>query len=331
MQLLLRLSNDVEENPGPTIDDIVDCSHTIHARFNQGNDIFGSNAGKQCVAMSLSAIVYKEVKSVNIWNQTTLNTIMVCGDNLYGTISRSINKNYLLLTDVPEFVDMNNITFRLGYSDSFSGALLMTVNNDPFVTLENALNEIFHSLNYKSCLLTIGMNTVAIMMPFPDVFKVFDSLSRDLYGMPSVSGYCVLTSVEGIPNLVQYFHLTSQCNASSDYILFELKGVTCVRVMDLPNVNRQSVLSDNSENAGSLPNVNRQSVLSNNSENDGSLESENRGQRYAKSKEYNDVRKILRQNESFKEKQARLEKRRLRKKDKKENESLEQGSKDLLR
>ena len=174
----------------------------------------------------------------------------------------------------------------------------------PFVTLENALNEVFHSLNYKSCLLTIGMNTVAIMMPFPDVFKVFNSHSRDLFGMSSVSGYCVLISVEGIQNLVQYFHLTSQCSASSDYVPFELKGATCVRVMDLPNVNRQSVLSDNSENAGSLPNVNRQSVLSDNSENEGSLESENRGQRCAKS----------RQNESFKEKQARLEKQQPRKK-----------------
>ena len=181
VQLLLRLSNDVEENPGPTIDDIVDFSCTIHASFNQGNDLFGSNAGKQCVAMSLNAIVYKEVKSVNIWNQSTLNTIMVCGDNLYGTISQSINENHLLLTDVPEFFAMNNITFDLEYSDSFSGALLMTVINDPFVTLENALNEVFHSLNYKSCLLTIGMNTVAIMMPFPDLFKVFDSHATSLW------------------------------------------------------------------------------------------------------------------------------------------------------
>ena len=81
-QLLLKLSNDVEENPGPAINDIVDCSYTIHASFNQGNNLFGLNAGKQCVAMSLSAIVYKEIKSVNIWNRTTLNTIMVCGDNL---------------------------------------------------------------------------------------------------------------------------------------------------------------------------------------------------------------------------------------------------------
>ena len=60
--LLLRLSNDVEENPGPrTINDIVDPTYTVHADFNQGNELmFGMNAGKQCVAMSLYAIVYKE-------------------------------------------------------------------------------------------------------------------------------------------------------------------------------------------------------------------------------------------------------------------------------
>ena len=53
--LLLRLSNDVEENPGPkTINDIVDPTCTVHADFNQGNELmFGLNAGKQCVAMSL--------------------------------------------------------------------------------------------------------------------------------------------------------------------------------------------------------------------------------------------------------------------------------------
>ena len=64
--LLLRLSNDVEENPGPrTINDIVDPTYTVHVDFNQGSELmFGMNAGKQCV--SLYAIVYKEIKSVNI-------------------------------------------------------------------------------------------------------------------------------------------------------------------------------------------------------------------------------------------------------------------------
>ena len=103
--------------------------------------------------------------------------------------------------------------------------------------------------------------------------------------MPSMSGYCVLISVEGIQNLVQYFLLTSQCSASNGHIPFKLKGVTCVRVMDVCNVIGQSVLSDNTEMVGSL-------------------EPENRGLTYAKSKENNNVRKIKRQNESLKEKQA---------------------------
>ena len=46
-------------------------------------------------------------------------------------------------------------------------------------------------------------------MPFPDVFKVFDSHLRDFYGMPSTSGYCVFISIEGHQNLAQYFYLTS--------------------------------------------------------------------------------------------------------------------------
>ena len=344
VQLLLRLSNDAEENPGPTINDIVDCSYTTHASFNQGNDLFGGN-----------------FKTVNIWNQATLNTIMVCGNNLYGIISESINKDYLLLTDVPEFVDMNNSTFHLQYSDSFSGALFMTVNNFLFVTLENALNEVFHSLNYKSCLLTIGMNTVAILMPFPDVFKVFDSHSRDLYGMPCMSGHCVLISVEGLQNLAQYFHLTSQSSGLNDNIPFELKGVTCVSIM---NDNRESDLSDNSESVGSPEPENKQSECKrkisryrNNNrrkiqrqnespeEKKARLEKrqlqtksakkneslQQREHRLAKARDYNDRRRIQKQNESPEEKKALLEKRQLQRKRTKKNESLEQRSIDFLK
>jgi hypothetical protein len=72
---ILRLANDVEENPGPiNIYDIVDHSFTIRADFKQGNIfMFGINAGKQCVAMSIYAIVYNEIKSVNIWDRRIMN------------------------------------------------------------------------------------------------------------------------------------------------------------------------------------------------------------------------------------------------------------------
>ena len=58
--LLLRLSNDVEENPGPTIYEIIDPRETICADFSQGDIIFGQNAGKQCVAMSVTSIVVQQ-------------------------------------------------------------------------------------------------------------------------------------------------------------------------------------------------------------------------------------------------------------------------------
>ena len=242
--LLLRLSNDVDKNPGPrNINEIVDRTFTVHADCHQGNaSIFGSNAGKLCVAISLCSIVYSEIKSVNIWDTLIMNQILEYGNNLFSIITRSINKDFLLLTDVSEFVDIEDDTFCLEYSEPFSGALFVSVNNDPYVTLEHSFNEIFFSLNYKSCLLTIGMNTVAIFMPFPNVFKIFDSHSRDLHGMPCASGYAVLTSVEGVENLAEYFHFMSNSCHLNLHIPFEVKGFNCIKRNELSNRNSTEFL-----------------------------------------------------------------------------------------
>ena len=52
--LYYRQANDLEKNPGPTIFDVIDPTRTICADYSQGNEaLFGENAGKQCVAMSL--------------------------------------------------------------------------------------------------------------------------------------------------------------------------------------------------------------------------------------------------------------------------------------
>ena len=102
----------------------MDPIYTVHEEYNQGNELlFRSNAGKQCVAMSLCSIVFNEIKSVNIWDTSIMNQILVYGNNLYGVISQNINKDFLLLTDVPELVVVDNDTFCLEYSESFSGAL----------------------------------------------------------------------------------------------------------------------------------------------------------------------------------------------------------------
>lgn len=44
-QLIIRQANDVEENPGPTIFDIIDPTTTVCADYSQGNELlFGENA-----------------------------------------------------------------------------------------------------------------------------------------------------------------------------------------------------------------------------------------------------------------------------------------------
>ncbi|CAH3109579.1 unnamed protein product [Porites lobata] len=51
-----KLCTDIEKNPGPSV--YVDATKTIHAPYCQGNvTVFGENAGQQCVAMSLCALI----------------------------------------------------------------------------------------------------------------------------------------------------------------------------------------------------------------------------------------------------------------------------------
>ena len=69
--------DDVGENPGPTTFDIIDLATTVSTDSSQGNEaIFGVNAGKQCVAMSLTAIIYHQIQDNSTLNNSTLITLL---------------------------------------------------------------------------------------------------------------------------------------------------------------------------------------------------------------------------------------------------------------
>ena len=236
--LLIRQANDVEENPGPTIFDVIDPTRTICADYSQGNEaLFGENAGKQCVAMSLTAIIYHHIEDINLWTSSILNNILTIGNNLYTSIRCSVQTNdYLLLTDVPCIVSMYNNVYTLEYSESLTGSLFMTSNNGPYMSLQNSLTEVFSNcqLNYNCCLLKIGINTVAVIKNSEQSFKIFDTHSRDLHGMPHSFRKCTLLTIEGIENLVSYLNISC---LQIGFVPFEIKGVF-VRdnELDLQNV-----------------------------------------------------------------------------------------------
>ena len=240
--LRIRQANDVEENPGPTIFDVIDPTRTICADYSQGNvALFGENAGKQCVAMSLTAIIYHHIQDMNLWTPSTLNNILTIGNNLYISISSSVRTNdYMLLTDVPHIVSICNKVYILEYSESLTGSFFLTSNNGPYMTLQNSLTEVFSNcqLKYNCCLLTIGINTVAVFKDSEQSFKIiFVAHSRDLHGMPHSFGKCTLLTIEGIiiENLVSYLQISC---LQIGVVPFEIKGVFVRNnEPDLHNVN----------------------------------------------------------------------------------------------
>ena len=92
--LLIRQANDVEENPGPTVFDIIDPMRTVSEDCSQGIEaLFGENAGKQHVVMSLTAIIYHQIEHISEWTSSTLNNILTIRNNLYVSLRFSVQGN----------------------------------------------------------------------------------------------------------------------------------------------------------------------------------------------------------------------------------------------
>lgn len=115
------LSADVEKNPGPVT--TIDPSSTICAPYSQGNiALFGLNAGKQCVAMSLCALIYNKHHHVINCSEDLVKILSV-GNELYSVLSRVYNQEYLLLTELPKKITVFDCNYEMQYSSSYTGIM----------------------------------------------------------------------------------------------------------------------------------------------------------------------------------------------------------------
>ena len=187
-------------NPGPNI---VDSSKTICAPYSQGDSsVFGGNAGTQCVAMSLSAILHHFDHIIK--SSCDLVEIMNIGNDMYTVLSRAAQQEYLLLSEIPAAVCIREEMYNLQYSESFYGIIfqnnIMEENN--CVPLQLAFESLLIK-GYQSFLLTIAILTVAIFETNNGCFKVFDSHSRTAMGMSDTFGTCVLLEISSVGELVE--------------------------------------------------------------------------------------------------------------------------------
>ena len=100
----------------------MDPSKTIKAPYSQGNvAVFHENAGAQCVAMSLCALLYNYTRGIN--NCDDLVYVMDEGNQLYSRISQSTGQTFLLQTELPSEITMLGVNYELQYSESYTGSI----------------------------------------------------------------------------------------------------------------------------------------------------------------------------------------------------------------
>ena len=105
-----KLCADIEKSPGPSV--YVDATKTIHAPYCQGNvTVFGENAGQQCVAMSLCALIYSKITKITSVDDMT--QIMIVGIQLYSSLSLLARQSMLMLTELPGMVTVFERFFQL--------------------------------------------------------------------------------------------------------------------------------------------------------------------------------------------------------------------------
>ena len=89
-----KLCTDIEKNPGPSV--YVDATKTIRAPYCQRNvTVFGENAGQQCVAMSLCALIYSKITKITSVDDMT--QIMIVDIQLYSSLSLLARQSMLML------------------------------------------------------------------------------------------------------------------------------------------------------------------------------------------------------------------------------------------
>ena len=142
-------------------------------------------------------------------------------------LSRISRQSYLLLTELPTMVTVEDTDYSFEFSESYTANLHFSTGSEsiPFVMpLDSALEQLRQE-TFNSFLLTIEHNTVSIFTDSSGILKIFDSHARDSFGMPHSHGTCVLLEFDSIRNFTEYLKFIYRFGA-----IFELRGVKIVNI-----------------------------------------------------------------------------------------------------
>ena len=193
-----------------TTSNIIQTAKTsIQGSFHQGNILFGSNAGLQCVPNCLAAASLNCIKSVNAWESTDMNNILNTGNELYGILqaSSTVSHAYMLIHELPRELEIFNETLSVYYEESI--ATVVGAEGESESLQEFNLTSLNQSLQISLdecdvCFVCFSGNTMLVGRRNGGYF-IFDSHSRSSTGLQQEDGRSTCTFFKEINSV--YLHI----------------------------------------------------------------------------------------------------------------------------
>ncbi|XP_062597979.1 uncharacterized protein LOC134259411 [Saccostrea cucullata] len=220
--------------------------------FHQGDPMFGENAGTQCVANSLTALAYHQLKNCEQWQSADMNKILATGDELYSYLqcSSTIASRYLLVSELPQFFECFGRLYEFKANESLPS--LINLANVVLDYADFNAHELLEALQIAlddsdGCFVCFGGNTFLIGKSHNNFFT-FDSHSRSSAGFQSVNGRSTRVLYESVQDLCNHILSLAKSMGYTEAIECEITGVQCsARQLSLEKeegINKESQFSD---------------------------------------------------------------------------------------
>lgn len=163
----------------------------LSAHFHQSNIPFTNwekYQGNQCTSMSLTAVIYHHRHPIHDWTREDLDAIILEGDEVHAALLEFVGRSKdamprVGLSDIPRCMSLatsSNEFLQIDRSAESIG-IMGHVEDDKergFVTMQTCLNE-YLQMPGDNCIVTIGEETMAVMMDMNHCVRYFDSHCRN--------------------------------------------------------------------------------------------------------------------------------------------------------
>ena len=176
----------------------------VQGNFNQSNEMFEENAGKQSAAMTLFSICWTKVRRISLWKSFDLDYILHKGDAIF----KSINVNGTLhVEDLPEKISFENSHFHIRVVKQVDGEKPLDGN---IVSIDSFIDiELLASDNIDGVIVFANELCVAIFKNKCSFF-IFDSHSHDACGkiVENCIGKSILIELSDVKDVSEYIFAT---------------------------------------------------------------------------------------------------------------------------